>query len=225
MAVGDDFQSIYSFSGTDISLFIKFRRYFRNGKILKLRKTFRNPKDVVDISYRFVLSNRGQIRKRLISTNYIDNSIIVVYADNPLKAFKIISKDLDNILILSRNKKDILNILDDEINLENNKIIYNNKNIKYLMIHSSKGLEGDYVFILNCIDDVLGFPNKIRENELFKYIKDSNNNLDEERRLFYVALTRCKKRVYIFTQKERESIFVKELIKKYKRKINCMLID
>lgn len=219
LAVGDDYQSIYSFSGTNIYLFTKFKRFFKNSKIIKLKKTFRNPKDVVDISNHFIRTNKGQIKKRLISYNYINNSIYIVYTKNERETFKKIAQSIDNIMILSRNKRDIENILDDNVKQDGNQIIYENKKIKYLTVHSSKGLEEDNVIILNNIDDTLGFPNKLRENELLRYIKKEERELEEERRLFYVALTRCKKRVYIFTDKDRKSIFVKELLKKYSYKI------
>ena len=225
MAVGDDYQSIYSFSGSYVSLFTKFKRYFKKSKIFKLKMTFRNPKDIVDISSRFVLQNKGQIKKRLKSFNYVKQSINIVYTDNPLETFKNICENIDNIMVLSRNKKDILEILDNEVSIDDKRLIYKNKDITYLTVHSAKGLESNYVIILNCIDDVLGFPNKIREDELIKYLKRDSDNIDEERRLFYVALTRCKKKVFIFTVKNKESIYIKELLRKYKYKINIMNLD
>ena len=92
------------------------------------------------------------------------------------------------------------------------------KDIRFLTVHKSKGLESDYVIIVNVIDDVLGFPNKIKEESILEYLKESNN-LEEERRLFYVALTRCKKKVFILTEKNKESIFIKELKRDFKYKI------
>ena len=93
-------------------------------------------------------------------------------------------------------------------------------NIRYLTIHSSKGLEEECVIIINLKDDVLGIPNKIENDKILKYV---NNNIDiypyeEERRLFYVGLTRTKSDVYLLVDKKNPSMFVKELImdnKKY----------
>ena len=212
MAVGDDFQSIYRFNGCNIDLFIKFKRYFNKSKIIKLKYTYRNPKDIVNISSRFIMKNNYQLRKRLISTKYVDKSINIVYTNNITDTYYKVIDNLDNILVLGRNN--------DDINLINNgDISYNNKNIKYLTVHKSKGLEEDYVIVINLIKDK--FPSTNKEYDIFKYIKGRETYpFEEERRLFYVAITRCKKKVFLLTKKGSESIFIKELIKDYKFKIN-----
>ena len=97
-----------------------------------------------------------------------------------------------------------------------------NKSIRFLTVHCSKGLESDYVVLLNVVDSYFGFPNKIIEPDIFQYIhKDFNHDFlfAEERRLFYVALTRTKNKIYLFTNKNNPSIFIKELIKNYNWKI------
>ena len=207
---GDDFQSIYGFNGCNLDIFLNFKKNI-GGKILKLKYTYRCPKDIVDISYRFIKKNKKQLRKQLISTRYIKNSINVIYTKNITKTYYEIIENIDNILILGRNNKDI--------NLINNgNISYKNKIVRFLTVHSSKGLESDYVIIINLIDDYLGFPNKIKENNIFKYIK-KDEYLEEERRLFYVALTRCKNKVFLLTNKANQSEFINELFKDYKFKI------
>ncbi len=219
MAVGDDFQSIYKFNGCNLDLFINFKKYYNNSKILKLKTTYRNPKDIVNISSRFIMKNNYQIKKRLYSNKYLDKSINIVYYKDIYEAYIKIIEDIDNIMILGRNNNDINMI-------NNGDFSYNNKNIKYLTIHKSKGLEEDYVIIINLLDDILGFPSKIKEYDIFKYIKrEDRYKYEEERRVFYVALTRCKKKVFLFTIRHKESIFVKELLKDYKLKINIFNFD
>ena len=217
--VGDDYQSIYKFNGCDIDLFTNFNKYFDNSKILKLKYTYRNPKDVVNISSRFIMKNKYQLSKRLISNRYVDKAINIVYYKDIYCAYKKVIEDIDNILILGRNNNDI-NMLN------NGDISYKDKNIRYLTIHKSKGLEEDNVIIINLLDSNNSLPSKIKEYEIFKYIKKKDNYLyEEERRVFYVAITRCKSRVFLFTKKNRESIFVKELVKDYKLKINIFKFD
>ena len=158
------------------------------------------------------MKNKNQIYKRLKSSKYNERSILVVYYDDEKKAIETIIKNTDNLMILGRNNKDIDNY---------NNFLIPEKNIRFLTVHKSKGLEEDNVIILNVIDDVLGFPNKIKSNQVFSYLRNYNY-FEEERRLFYVALTRAKNRVYIFTRKGKESIFVKELLKEYKWKIKVI---
>ena len=225
MAVGDDYQSIYSFTGCDLSLFTKFKKLFKGSKIIKLKYTYRNSSDIVEISKRFVIKNRNQINKRLISKKYINKSINIVYIENYIDSFISIVKELKNVLVLGRNNNDIYKIIDnDRLTILNDKIIFKDDeslNIKFLTVHSSKGLEEDDVIILNNIDDVLGFPNKIIENEVLDYIF-INKSKEEERRLFYVALTRSRNKVFLFTIRNKESIFIKELLRDFKYKINII---
>ena len=212
MAVGDDYQSIYSFTGCNLSLFVNFKKYFNNSKIIKLKNTYRNPNEITEVSKRMVMKNTNQINKRLKSSKFINQSIIIIYSNNEKEDVIKTIEDIDNIMILGRNNKDI-EPYKDIINLK--------KNIKLLTVHKSKGLEEENIIILNVIDDVLGFPNKIKSYQVLSYLRNYNY-LEEERRLFYVALTRAKNRVFIFTKKGKESIFVKELLKNYKWKIKVV---
>ena len=102
--------------------------------------------------------------------------------------------------------------------------IYNyveNRNIKltYLTIHKSKGLECDNVIIINLIDSYLGFPSKIKEEQILRLVSNNVNNYpySEERRLFYVGLTRTKNYVYLLVPYRNKSVFVEELFS-YKSK-------
>ena len=228
-AVGDDFQSIYSFTGCDLNIFFNFKKNFLNSKIIKLKNTYRCPSDVVNVSSRFVMKNKRQMRKSLHSFRRLKNSIIIVFSKNIISDFIHILEKHNDILVLGRNNKDVLLLIDnDNFTLDNNKIIYTkneSKNITFLTVHSSKGLEGENVVILNVVDDYLGFPNKIEENDLLNYLctkKKENVLYGEERRLFYVALTRTRNYVYIFTNRFNKSIFVNELLTSYRWKIKIM---
>ena len=94
---------------------------------------------------------------------------------------------------------------------------YQNKSFRYLTIHKSKGLESEYVILINVEDNLLGLPTKIKDEKILKYVNNTKDYYlyEEERRLFYVALTRTKNKTYIISPYKNESIFIKE-IKKYK---------
>lgn len=232
MVVGDDFQSIYRFTGCDVSLFLNFKKYFKKAKILKIQNTYRNSQELIDIAGSFVMKNKKQINKKLKSSKHIEKPIKIIYYQNIRRKFielitEIYEKTNKPILILGRNNKDINILLSDKIKLENDNLIYmNNKNIKmrYLTVHKSKGLEEENVIILNMEDKLLGFPNKIEDSKLLKYVTKNKEKYlySEERRLFYVALTRTKNNTYLMTPKNKESIFITELKKEYKEKIEVM---
>lgn len=220
MAVGDDFQSIYRFNGCDLNLFINFDKILEETQVLKIQTTYRNSSELISIAGNFIMKNKEQIKKTLRSSKHIDNPInIIYYKKDILETLieKIYVENKGAIMVLGRNNKDIDKYLTDNLILNNDKIIYTkNKNIDitYMSVHKSKGLESDNVIVLNVIDDTLGFPNKIVDDKILRLVSNKcNYPFDEERRLFYVALTRTKNKVYLITEKGKESIFIKELKK------------
>ena len=89
--------------------------------------------------------------------------------------------------------------------------------MEYMTVHRAKGLGYDNVIIINAMDSVYGFPSKIQDDPVLKYVVKTDHSIDyaEERRLFYVALTRTKNRVYIVAPQQRPSEFVRELLSDY----------
>ena len=235
MAVGDDFQSIYKFSGSDIGLFINFQNYFKNGHILKIQTTYRNSQELVNVAGNFIMQNKKQIRKEMKSNSHIRKPIkIVYYKKEDVDFYKLClylkRNNKCNILVLGRNNKDINNYISSKVKITEDKRIIlkddSKMNINYMTMHRSKGLECDDIIIINLKDDALGFPSKMEQNKILEYIrKDTKKDfLEEERRLFYVALTRAKNNVYLFAPRLKSSIFVKELIKNYKNDIEVIKI-
>lgn len=207
LLVGDDYQSIYRFTGSNIKIITDLRYYLPFLKIYKLKYTYRNSKELNYVASKFINRNPFQIRKKIRSFINNNGSINIVYYDNlEYKMNEIITKNnIKKLFILSRNNSDLNNV----------KLPY-----KKMTVHKSKGLECDYVFIINVNNNKNGFPNKYTDHYILKYVNNYKEYYpyEEERRLFYVALTRCKKKVYIFVPRNNESIFIKE-IKKYRNVI------
>ena len=224
VVVGDDWQSIYRFSGCDLSIFLNFETFFPNVKKIKLINTYRNSQELINIASNFIQKNSNQIPKKLISAKSNKQPIVFVPYLNKKEKFKQLIIELlnhtEDILILSRNTKDIYEYLDNDFIYRENYIYYKNFKFKVLTVHKSKGLEATNTIILNCNNDYLGFPNKIENNKLTqKIFPNENFKFAEERRLFYVALTRCKETTYIMYKKNNPSKFIVEL-KKIIKKLN-----
>lgn len=223
MVVGDDFQSIYKFTGCDIDLFTNFRNYFNDGQIMYITNTYRNSQELISIAGDFVMKNKKQIKKKLKSNKHLNKPIILQYYHNIISETEKIINEIyakynNEILILGRNNNDVYTIIDNiTFKLKDNNIIYlKNKdiNIKYLTVHKSKGLESDNVIIINMTNNLLGFPSNIKNDKKLKYvIKEEKYKYAEERRLFYVALTRTKNYVYLLVPYQKKSPFIKELEK------------
>lgn len=232
MVVGDDFQSIYRFSGCNLDIFLSFHKYFPNPKTINISNTYRNSQELIDIAGNFVMKNKMQKQKKLNSHKKLDKPIKIIYYSNQKETFKklidyLIKEKKENILILGRNNNDLKKVLSNDFKEVNNKISYRNLFLKYLTVHKAKGLEEENVVIINLENDILGFPSKLEDDEILKYIVNYDVNIpyDEERRLFYVAITRTQKYNYLLVNKEKPSIFVKEIIKDYKENIEILSIN
>lgn len=219
--VGDDFQSIYKFSGCDLSLFFNMSKYFKNVSMKKITTTYRNSRELISIAGTFIMKNEYQINKNLKSNKSLSDPIVFVSYKNRVNDFKKLLTTLlqdgeQDILILGRNNNDIYNYIDNEFSINGDELRYKNKIFRYLTVHKSKGLEASVVVLINLINDEYGFPNKIINASVINLVNDTIDKFpySEERRLFYVALTRTKNKVYLFYPCKNFSVFVKE-IKKY----------
>lgn len=245
IAVGDDWQSIYAYAGSDITLFTDFRNTFGYGLELCITKTYRNAQEVIDIAGGFVQKNLSQKRKALISPKHIEHPIVIKtyteevdrkeYEGKGGKYFligKCVEEIMDGlmekyehpkILLLGRYGFDGYNltksadfIYDEKTGFVRSKK-YNADYFDFMTVHRAKGLGYDHVIIINARNETYGFPSQVQEDPVLKYVVKDDHTYDyaEERRLFYVALTRTKNRVYIVTPQQHPSEFVLELIRDY----------
>ena len=244
VVVGDDWQSIYRFSGCDVGLFSKINNYYEHVETRLIETTYRNSQELIDISGYFVMKNAEQIPKELTSEKSIENPIKIAYFDSDPEEIFLFKKIIDRIitseeydgseiLVLGRNRRDIQRLVkgkyfpeeyftyhgDIDANFQRNKyvkVIYKNHEdikIKFRTIHGSKGLEASNVIVINLKNGFNGFPNKIEDDPILSYVKlnDEEFEFAEERRLFYVALTRTKGNCYLLSPELNKSEFIEEL--------------
>jgi DNA helicase-4 len=231
ICVGDDWQSIYRFAGSDISLFSNFEKYVGKYEQLFIEQTYRNSQSLIDITSKYIQKNTKQISKNPKSKKEpLENPIKFVYysQDNADAVFineiqTLIDKNGNKpILVLGRHSFDI----NEFIKLTpNSKIKYYERSeklevqgfehieIKYITVHKSKGLEADNVIVLNLKNHLLGFPNKMTDDPMLSLLlsDDEEYRFAEERRLFYVALTRTKNEVVLLIPTD-VSLFAEELV-------------
>lgn len=232
--VGDDWQSIYGFRGTNIEFFSHFEEYFENPQRIFIEKTYRNPQELIDIAGSFIMKNPKQIRKSLKSPKNLKKPVKIIYPQkNPIEKremiynlIKDLSKKSEDVLILGRTNNNINQFIKHRNlvkkgNLKKDKFLRildktdkSMNNVYYRTLHSSKGLEADNVIIINMVDDYLGFPSKLKTHSVLNYVNTRNYDYkySEERRLFYVGLTRSKNNVYLISDKNNPSEFIEELM-------------
>jgi len=233
VAVGDDWQSIFAFAGSDITLFTKFLDLMGSGTELKITHIYRNSQELINIAGNFIQKNSAQIRKQLISPKRLSDPIKLEFFDDSKKPrqnladavnraiAKITAEYGENssILLIGRYNFDLYNLATTgEFEYFDSRVVskkHPRAKITFMTAHSSKGLGYDNVIILNMMDGQFGFPSRVPDDPIIELVEYEDRTVPfaEERRLFYVALTRTKNRVYIAAPQSRPSQFLVELIK------------
>lgn len=221
--VGDDWQSIYRFSGSDMALFNQFSDYFGSTEINRIETTYRFGEPLVSLSSQFIQRNKVQIKKDIHPFNPQTKTELQFCAYERRDYCNAIGQLVasipadKSIFLLGRYSFDdyYLSFLYKSVK-EGNRFYYfiGDRKIEFLTVHKSKGLEADYVIILQCNKDTYGFPSMVSDDPVLDYVltKSDQYPYGEERRLFYVAITRAKIKTYVFYDKRFPSVFVDEFL-------------
>lgn len=221
--VGDDWQSIYRFSGSDMALFNQFPEYFGATEINKIETTYRFGEPLVALSSQFIQRNIAQIQKNIRPFNAEIKTGLEFhpyerhdYCNTIGQLIASIPPD-KSVFLLGRYSFDdyYLSFMYQSIK-EGNRFYYviGGRKIEFLTVHKSKGLEADYVILLQCNKDTYGFPSLVSDDPVLSYVltKSDQFPFGEERRLFYVAITRAKMKTLVLYDKRFPSVFVDEFL-------------
>lgn len=222
-AVGDDWQSINRFAGADLAVMTDFERRFGRAVTLKLETTFRCPQTLCNISSAFVQKNPKQLRKAVRSSQpHIADPVNIVRVEDEMQIRVVVGKRLQEIAqtsaALGRKQKVLLlgRYQKDRDYLPQN---YDREllDVEFITVHSSKGLEADHVILPRMTSETLGFPSRVADDPVLQLAMPGGDSFEnaEERRLFYVALTRARATVTLITLAHKESPFVTELVKEH----------
>jgi DNA helicase-4 len=222
-AVGDDWQSIYRFAGADIRVMTDFQNNFGYTKTTYLSETFRCNQGIADIATQFILKNSAQIPKVVNATSKSrSNAVrIIFHSGNPDSA---IYTQIESLYKWAINKNTVIDVcLLGRYNFSEPTIFTalaeqfkDRINLYFSTIHSSKGLGFDAVIVLGMTDKAgSDFPSARQDDPVLSIFMPQGDKLEfaEERRLFYVALTRAKKMVSLITPKHEASGFIREILK------------
>ena len=221
--VGDDWQSIYRFSGSDMALFNQFSEYFGATEINKIETTYRFGEPLVSLSSHFIQRNKSQIQKDIHSFSSEMKTELEFYSYDRHDYCNTIGRLVasipsdKSIFLLGRYSFDdyYLSFMYQSIK-EGNRFFYviGGRKIEFLTVHKSKGLEADYVIILQCNKDTYGFPSLVSDDPVLNYVLTKSDQFPygEERRLFYVAITRAKMKTLVLYDKRFPSVFVDEFL-------------
>ncbi|MFM0023647.1 UvrD-helicase domain-containing protein [Paraburkholderia azotifigens] len=230
-AVGDDWQSINRFAGADVSVMTGFREWFGHGQMLKLEQTFRCPQALCDVSSQFVSRNPAQISKQVRSVAPAMGPVLQTFqVDSKGKLADAIDEFVlrlaqgvesgtippgpdgkISVYVLGRYNADRQYVPTRQTRFERW------VDVSFVTIHRSKGSEADYVILPEMLSVLRGrsFPNTRADDPVLALAMPAGDDYPdgEERRLFYVALTRARRSVAMFTARGQCSSFLRELVK------------
>ena len=267
--VGDDWQSIYRFAGSNMRLFYKFEEYFGVTEHRKIESTYRFCNPLLDLSSEFIQRNPEQVRKTVIpfvtpmpetrkdkrqpikyitidggvhpcnedeiatlqewikrNHTYIDfvdcGASLREDDDRMYQSVQRLIKNIpadESILILGRYNYDVFSVgyvfnqASPNSNPDNIYVTIEGRKIRFMSVHSAKGLEADNVILINCEEGQNGFPSLIEDDPILGYVLSEEDQFEyaEERRLFYVAITRAKRHTYVLYHGNKPSPFIREL--------------
>lgn len=246
VVVGDDWQSIYGFNGCEFTYFSKFEDYFPNRIDIKLGQSYRSYDKLVKAAGNFVKKDNSLIKKELSG---LDDEVkkpidVCSYSDDSYKdevVYKIleeISASYEGLLEVDSNKGNLREVMilaryNDPLKSLEEKLNRSRAgrrlklDIKYNTFHRAKGLEAENIIILDVnqpkTSNSRGIPSNVLNEGFLRFVSffnDKDMQANEERRLFYVGLTRTKNKVYLCCSSSNPSIFINEIPNEVKNKRN-----
>ena len=223
--VGDDWQSIYRFAGSDMALFKTFDKYFGYTTKCLMETTYRFGEPAIAESSKFILANPEQAVKNVHSFRDDAETTLDFLAtegrEGVVETVKYLADQISadkEILLLGRYGFDVNIFKNTELAVHEGQngtyVAYGRRKMNFMTVHQSKGLECDYIILLNCNGGTIGFPSQISDSPVLKYVLSEPDAyaFSEERRVFYVGITRAKKHTWVLYDINNPSPFVKEFV-------------
>ena len=225
--VGDDWQSIYGFRGSNPDYILNFEKYFKKSRVIKLNLNYRSTHNIVEAGNKVIRHNKYMVDKDMTAIKKSAKKIVVYSGNDVHENVEYAAKEVKLLFDAGYSSDDILFLYRRSKMYYEYKNYFKRENIKVQAktIHSAKGLEAKIVFIIGLSEGYGGFPDIWMKDRLFQVIKKANHDLllEEERRLFYVAVTRARDELYLLAEKGNESSFINEIPKIYTQKINFQI--
>ncbi|WP_090388621.1 UvrD-helicase domain-containing protein [Niabella drilacis] len=213
--VGDDWQSIYGFRGSNVDYIINFARHFKNAETIKLNINYRSTENIVNASNEVIRHNKFKVDKEVLSNKKSNRKIHIHAGKNEAENIQYVLGQIQKLKEKGYTKEDILFLYRRSKMYAPYKERFEQAGVSVSgnTIHASKGLEARAVFIIGLTEGSGGFPDIWMGDRIYQVIRESNHDLllEEERRLFYVAITRAKDDLFLITEKGNESSFLKEI--------------
>lgn len=224
-AVGDDWQAIYGFAGGDVDYIVNFEDHFGPASATMVSTNYRSPAIVVEAGAALIAKNEKQVAKEILIASQErgeawvheipDHDDALVHHTLRLVRQELGNHDPEDILVVSRTGHVLEDIADacKRANLPTADLSRDGgPGIRILTAHKAKGLEGAVVIIVNASDHLFGFPSKVEKPDVLEPVRlSTGNDYAEERRLFYVALSRAMRCLHLVAREGHPSPYIAEI--------------
>lgn len=249
-AVGDDWQSIYRFAGSNLGVLKDFEKTFSRVTYRGvIRRTYRFGQPTAWVSGYFVRRNKEQSKKKVLTLKDKRTPIEICLSYDSSRGvpedYKIVNECLQklykkmgdkllekSVQVISRYNRDVYRLVDFKTGcFENARIVVEKEDgvtlnwriegasekleVNFCSMHKSKGITRDIVFVINMNEGEKGMPSTRADEPILSTMlaKPDKFPLAEERRLFYVAITRAKEKTFVVAERKKVSRFVCEIAK------------
>jgi len=219
--VGDPRQSIFGWRGSDISYILEFEEVYPSAEIIHLTKNYRSNKDIVTFMNQAV--HEMGLPNLQWHKNNAANISLIDFENETAEMLFVVNKILesgisfDETFVLARTNRQLqeLSILFAQRNVpfiiktdeQKNPVDHKEGSVTLATVHAIKGLEANHVFVIGCNEQ--NFPSKASDHPIVELVKFNNyDRLEEERRLFYVAISRAKEKLFLTYAGKKPTYFL-----------------
>lgn len=208
--VGDDDQSIYGFRGSRPELMLGFKNEFKNAKTVLLNINYRSSQTIVDASLKLIENNEKRYRKIFKAARRLGRAVRIEGFSNESEMLEKLCYELklmynanikysDSAVLYRVNKNAVMLIKYlNKYNISFSQNMRAEDRLNLMTFHASKGLEFEQVYIIFASEGICPWKTAV-----------NNDEISEERRMFYVAMTRAKSQLHIFYTKKLYNAKVK----------------
>ena len=194
---------------------VEFEKHFEEAQTIKLNLNYRSTQNIVGASNEVIKHNKFKVDKDVQASKKSEHKIVVCSGNSQEENIQFCVDKVKELLKEGINNDEILFLYRRSKMFTPYFYRFRDEGIRVQgkTIHASKGLEAKIVFIIGLTEGNGGFPDIWLEDRIFQVVKKANHDvlLEEERRLFYVAITRAKDKLFLITEKGNESSFLKEI--------------
>jgi superfamily I DNA/RNA helicase len=222
-AVGDPRQSIYGWRGSDVRHMLGFQDKYPDCEIITLTKNYRSSKHIVNL---INSSIKGMGLADLEFTVDGEKDVHLLKHESEKAEFEFVIQHIlttnvprQEIFVLARTNRQLTElsaemlargiahiIRSDELRKT---VVASEGEVTLATIHAIKGLEAELVFVIGCTG--INFPCRGSEHPVIDMVKvEEYDKEEEEKRLFYVAMSRAKKSLYLTYTGKKCTSFITE---------------